>query len=43
MTIVIYCFALSDVAYVQVAFLCVYDSARRSVSSGLRIILFVTT
>jgi len=42
-TIVIYCFALSDVAYVQVAFLCVYDSARWSVSSGLRTILFMIT
>ena len=42
MTIVIYCFALSDVAYVQVVFLHVYDNAR-SVSSGLRSVLFMTT
>jgi len=42
-TIVIYCCALSEVVYVQVVFLRVYDSARWSVSSGLLIILFMIT
>jgi len=39
-TMVIYRYALSEVAYVQVACLRVYDSALRS---GLRTILFRTT
>jgi len=42
-TMVIYCYALSEVAYVRVVFLHVYDIARWSVSSGLYAILFMIT
>ena len=42
-TMVIYCCALSDVAYVRVVFLRVYDSAQLSVSNGLCTIFFIIT